>query len=140
MNTREAKALALANQGCAIEQTKLGMMYYTGKGVPKRDYAKAAKWFRKAAEQGDAQAQYMLGQMNIHGQNIPRNCKEAKKWLQMAAVQGYVQAQYWFGMMYVVGEGVPRNLTNAKKWLQMAADQGHYNARQHLQCLINKEK
>ena len=44
-----------AQQGYAIVQTHLGFMYYTGKGVA-QDYQEAAKWFRKAAEQGDADA------------------------------------------------------------------------------------
>ena len=36
-------------------QNHLGFMYYTGEGVA-QDYQEAAKWFRKAAEQGDADA------------------------------------------------------------------------------------
>jgi TPR repeat protein len=43
-----------ANQGHAKAQCKLGLMYEFGLGVG-RDYAEAAKWFRKAAEQGDAE-------------------------------------------------------------------------------------
>ena len=48
---REFKALA--DQGQAFAQYAIGSMYYLGKGVPK-DYAEAAKWFRKAAAQGHA--------------------------------------------------------------------------------------
>ena len=33
-----------------------------------RDYAAAVKWFRKAAEQGNASAQGMLGIMHAEGQ------------------------------------------------------------------------
>lgn len=40
-----------AEQGDTRAQTRLGVCYYEGKGVPK-DYAKAFNWFRKAAEQG----------------------------------------------------------------------------------------
>jgi TPR repeat protein len=38
-----------ANQGNAIGQSSLGVMYQHGKGVP-QDYAEAAKWYRKAAD------------------------------------------------------------------------------------------
>ena len=34
-------------------QKNLGTMYYNGQGVP-QDYAQAAYWYRKAADQGDA--------------------------------------------------------------------------------------
>ena len=35
-------------------------MYYNGEGVP-QDYQEAVSWFRLAAEQGDASAQFNLG-------------------------------------------------------------------------------
>ncbi|MGA2402548.1 MAG: retroviral-like aspartic protease family protein [Syntrophobacteraceae bacterium] len=50
----------LAEQGDALAQYNLGVMYANGHGVPK-DEAEAVKWFRKAAEQGFAQAQRALG-------------------------------------------------------------------------------
>jgi len=49
-----------AEQGHAIAQFNLGVMYDKGEGVEK-DYDEAFKWYRKAAEQGDADAQYNLG-------------------------------------------------------------------------------
>jgi uncharacterized protein len=45
--------------GFAKAQFALASMYYDGKGVP-QDYAEAARWYRKAAEQGDALAQSMI--------------------------------------------------------------------------------
>jgi TPR repeat protein len=51
----------LAEQGYAPAQGVLGASYAEGKGVP-QDYAAAASWLRKAAEQGDAYAQYDLFQ------------------------------------------------------------------------------
>ena len=41
----------LAAQGSAQAQYKLGLMYQAGEGVS-QNYAEAAKWFRKAADQG----------------------------------------------------------------------------------------
>ena len=45
----------LAEQGHAVAQFNLGVMYDHGYGVPEND-TEAAKWFRKVAEQGDATA------------------------------------------------------------------------------------
>ena len=41
----------LAEQGYAEAQSMLGFMHYHGEGVP-QDYAEAALWYRRAAEQG----------------------------------------------------------------------------------------
>ena len=45
-----------AGQGNAKAQTSLGLMYFVGEGVLE-DKREAAKWFRKAGEQGNASAQ-----------------------------------------------------------------------------------
>ena len=55
----ERERRAKAEQGDANAQYNLGFMYYYGQGVNK-DKAEAAKWYRKAAAQGDADAKRML--------------------------------------------------------------------------------
>src|SRR5574338_204588 len=50
----------LAEQGVALGQSNLGLMYAKGQGVP-QDFNEAVTWFRKAADQGDAGGQYDLG-------------------------------------------------------------------------------
>jgi TPR repeat protein len=49
-----------ANAGDADAQTSLAIAYFNGEGIPQDD-AQAMLWFRKAAEQGDADAQFNLG-------------------------------------------------------------------------------
>jgi TPR repeat protein len=49
----------LAERGDAWGQFELGMMFFYGQGVPQSDH-EAALWFRKAAEQGHAEAQAAL--------------------------------------------------------------------------------
>jgi FOG: TPR repeat, SEL1 subfamily len=51
---------AKAEVGDAAAQVQLGDAYDIGAGV-KRDVAEAVKWYRKAAEQGDAEGEYSLG-------------------------------------------------------------------------------
>ena len=53
-------------------------MYANGKGVP-QDYAEAVKWYRRAAEQGDAYAQNNLGLMYANGKGVPQDYAEAVK-------------------------------------------------------------
>ena len=50
----------LANRGNNAAQFNLGLMYFKGDGV-KQNLSKAAKWFRLAATQGNAEAQLNLG-------------------------------------------------------------------------------
>ncbi|HZY71927.1 MAG TPA: tetratricopeptide repeat protein, partial [Edaphobacter sp.] len=58
--------------------------YDAGKGVP-QDFAQAVLWYRKAADQGDARAQYTLGLMYGSGQGIQQDDLEAYFWLDLAA-------------------------------------------------------
>ena len=59
-------------------------MYDTGKGVLKDD-KEAVKWYRKAAEQGDAKAQNNLGVKYGNGLGVLKDYKEAVKWYRKAA-------------------------------------------------------
>ena len=97
-------------------------MYDLGKGVP-QNYKEAAKWYRLAAEQGDAKAQYNLGVMYHKGQGVPQNYKEAAKWYRLAAEQGIAKAQYNLGLMYGLGQGVPEDYLLAYALFNLAASQ-----------------
>ena len=86
------------------------------------------KWYRKAAEQGDALAQYNLGGMYDEGQGVPQNDVEAAKWYRRAAEQGIANAQYNLALMYHDGLGVPLDYVQAFKWFDIAARGGDENA------------
>jgi TPR repeat protein len=58
-----------------------------------KDNADAERWYRRAAEQGRAEAQNNLGLMYIIGRGVPKNDAEAMKWFSRAAAQGYTPAQ-----------------------------------------------
>ena len=60
-----------AERGHSKSQTNLGMMYYSGQGVPV-DYAQAAKWFEAAARQRDTMAQYNLACLYYHGMGVKK--------------------------------------------------------------------
>ena len=130
----------LANQGNPIAQLHLGWMFETGKGVnhyvtsPDRlnvkDATQASIWYRKAAEQGNAQAQTGLGRTlkNAIGPN-PAAYAEAMKWFRKAADQGDIDGQFDLAVMYYDGKGgVPQDYAEAMKWFRKAADQGDADA------------
>ena len=50
-------------------------------------------WYRKAAEQGNPDAQYNVGMMYLRGEGVAGNRQEAIKWIGKAAEQGYKRAQ-----------------------------------------------
>jgi hypothetical protein len=57
-------------------------MYYLGTGVEK-SLAIAAAWYLKAAEGGDATAQFVLGAMYDTGEGVPRDKRALRcfKWV-----------------------------------------------------------
>lgn len=66
-----------------------------------QDNQEAVKWYRKAAWQGHAEAQYKLGQMYSTGEEgVEQNDDESEKWYLKAAEQGHADAQKTLGMHY----------------------------------------
>lgn len=61
-----------ADQGEAEAQTRLGVIYARGIGLPK-DKLEAVKWFRLAAGQGNPEAQWNLGLCYIRGDGVPQD-------------------------------------------------------------------
>ena len=80
-----------ADRGDAEAQGALGAVYFRGVVGPK-DYAEAARWYRKAADQGDSIAQMQIGFAYFFGQGVPKNRAEAARWFRLAARQGQVNA------------------------------------------------
>ena len=62
-------------------------MYAEGQGV-QQDYKQAVKWFTKAAEQGQALAQLILGRMYWLGTGVAKDFVEAYKWFLLAGMNG----------------------------------------------------
>ncbi|MDB4391109.1 sel1 repeat family protein, partial [Akkermansiaceae bacterium] len=81
-------------QGDEKSQFFLAQSYHFGEKVP-TDYAKAAKWYRKAAEQGNTYAQTNLGMMYAYGMAVPEDKAEAVKSVRMAADMGDANAKEW---------------------------------------------
>lgn len=131
-------------KGCSSAEEEIGDMYRNGAGVS-IDYAEALRWYLrawehrnygympqpgyrefsglllKAAEDGDARAQFRLG---LEYED-DKNCGEALKWYRKAAEQGNAAAQYKLGNMYEFGHGVETNKAEALQWYLSSAGQGY---------------
>ena len=84
-----------------------------------KDYATALRIWKPLAEQGNAEAQYYLGQIYYDGPQRTgpaQDYAKAMKWYRKAAKQGQPDAHWWIGAMYLSGEGVTENSTEALKW------------------------
>ena len=90
---------------------------------------KALEIFKPLAEQGDAAAQFNLGNMHLYGEGVPQDYAEAAKWYRKAAEQGDAEAQALLGLMYHNGEGVPQENVQAHKWFNLSASR--YQGKNH---------
>ncbi len=105
----------------------LGVMYFKGEGV-KADHLQGIEWFKKAAEQGHANACFILGTTYDKGVDVLQDRVVAAKWYRKAAERGHAQAQFNLGLMYTNGEGVEKDRKEAVVWLKKSAAQGNKGA------------
>jgi len=80
--------------------------------------------YERLAEQGNAGAQYNLGQLYRKGQGVRQDNKEAIKWYRKATDQGHARAQYNLGVTYANGQGAPQDYVQAHMWFNLAASSG----------------
>jgi uncharacterized protein len=117
----------LAEQGDALAQYHVGLLYHKGRGVPQDD-AQARKWYANAAAQGQTKAQFSLGTLYFNGEGGPKDYQQALRWFRLLANQGEALAQTKLGIMYDDGEGVPKDKVQAYKWISLAATNGDKSA------------
>ena len=113
-----------ADHGDAQAELTLGESYYLGANGAIQDLTQAAAYFHKAAQQGNAEAQFYFGIMNLNGQGVPQDAAQGAAWYRKAAEQGNVEAQYSLASLYVAGQGVPADDAQAVVWYRKAAEQG----------------
>ena len=73
--------------GSAKDLYEKGWQYYD-EGI----YDLATECYRKSAEQGDAEAQYNLGNCYRYGEGVEQNYEKAVEWYRKAAEQDYADA------------------------------------------------
>ena len=92
----------------------------------------------QAANNGDANAQFLVGSTYFHNQDTDQGNKAALQWLQKAAKQDHAEAQYLLGVMHLDGRGVEQSDDAALKWLQKATALHNANA-EHLLGMAHLE-
>ncbi len=109
--------------GCATMDSMVGTFVRTSADTAYSEgrYQEAAVDYRKAAEAGDARAQFMLGHMYDQGQGVPQSTQESVHWMEMAAGNGYTTAQVIMGVRYLSGDGVTANIPKAFHLFNTAA-------------------
>ncbi len=113
----------------------IGMLYWTGQGVPKDNF-EALNWMRRAADLNHAGAQAKLGYFYTRGISVEQNYELAFQWFSKAAQQGDIDGQYNLGIFYLNGWGTKQDKTMAAQYLAAASAQGDESAEQMLQGLL----
>lgn len=106
-------------------------LQWGGDGIFSDDVA-ALGWWRKAAEQGNAEAEAEMGMRYVTGMGVEADLEEAKTWLEKAAAKKRPEAFFWLGAMndeYAPGE---RNPTEAARYYRLAAELGYRDAQKRL--------
>lgn len=174
-----------AKKGDVASQVAVANAYASGDGV-KIDLNKAAKWYYEAAKQGnneakqklysfyskelekfakegDAQAQFEVGEDYYYGdRDLTPNVAKAATWYYMATLQGHAQAkerlysyyskeleglaekgqmeaQVAIGDHYLYARRVRKSTSDAAKWYNRAAFQGSEKAKKQLFSFYNEE-
>ena len=96
------------------------------------DFEAAVAEWRPLAEQGDPNAQEMIGFMHLNGQGVPRGDLLAVQWYRRAAEQGHAGAQNSLGVLYENGRGTLKDYATAASWYQRAVAQEHVEAKSNL--------
>ncbi|MDR0537273.1 MAG: trypsin-like peptidase domain-containing protein [Tannerellaceae bacterium] len=92
-----------------------GLFYFTGDRLRliSEDHEEAVYWFRKAAEQDYADAQYYLGVCYHYGKGINQNIEQAEYWYRKAAYHGQEDAQKAL-VLFEKGEDINQDFNTVK--------------------------
>lgn len=101
------------------------------------DYEAAMRIWAPLADQGDADAQNMVGFMYRWGQGVEQDFEKARRWYRSAAGQGHARAQNNLGLLYRY-VGVPKDYATAFRWFLRAAEQGNAAGQNHLGLMFYK--
>jgi hypothetical protein len=116
-----ASVFSFQSTAWAIEQSQRIQLQQLYK---QKDFKAMSAIIHPLAEQGDATAQVLLGNMYEYGDGVKQDGFESTKWYRKAAEQGHADAQANLGSAYLAGRGVRQDDTEAVKWFKKAAENG----------------
>ena len=112
-----------AAKGVAAAQFQLGI-----RAKKSGDDATALKWYRKAAGQDFALAEFNLGVVYAHGHGVAKNNREAMEWFKKSAEHGFAKAQIELGVAHLNGLGGKKDYAEAMEWFKKAAEKKNAEA------------
>lgn len=105
----------------------------TGTGDPEP----AIEWLTKAADSGNAAAQYTLAKPYRDGTHVQKDIQKAVELFTLSAEQKNEYAAYQLGRIYLAGTDIPKNVPKAVKWLTLSSDLGNAYAQYSLaKCIL----
>lgn len=102
-----------------LELLQKGWKYFI-----KKEYDIAGDFFLRAAQRGNADAQYRMGLCYFFNKGINQNYEEAVSWFLKAAKQKHSQAMLKLAICHSRGIGTTKNAYLAFKWFKKAAELG----------------
>lgn len=151
-----ARAVALfraaADKGYPAGMRWLGTAYEWGGGFRASgndvNMTEAVRWYRKAAEAGDADAMYTLGGLSERGafrrdapptnEQFALETKEALGWYRLAAERGSAPAMLELADRYETGKGVVQDAMVAARWFRAAAEAGDWKGMAGLSNMLEE--
>lgn len=121
------KAAELENEAYSV----LGQIYLEGLGVDKNE-KEGLKYYEKAANGGDADAQNIVGNLFSNKNFGWYNLDNAFKYYHMAAAQNHLYGMFNYGLCYVTGDGCNIDILQANEWIGKAAEAGCVEAQEWL--------
>ncbi|GBO90188.1 tetratricopeptide repeat protein [Marinobacter salsuginis] len=88
------------------------------------NYSQALTLARPLADNGNADAQLLMGVMYIRGLGVSKDASKAYDMYLKAAEQGQAAAMHNLASMHYRGEGIPINFNEAREWNRKAAETG----------------
>ena len=126
---------ALAKKEDVRAQYNVALIYENGLGVEK-DLPQAQLWYERAAKNGNASAQYNLGQMyHVAGEEDVHAYEKAKYWYDKAVNSGVKEAYNNLGALYLNGQGVNKDEQKAFRFFQKGAKKGDEAAKVNVAIL-----
>lgn len=136
----DAKALEMFYKAARLNyspaQARLGRAYEFGELGCDIDPSRSIRWYRAAAQQGDADAElglcgwYWTGAESV---NLRQSDTEAFLFAERAASKGHRRALFALGYFFEIGVGVPVDYHKARGWYMRAAEKHHPKALARLQ-------
>lgn len=105
----------------ALAAVRLANYYMTGRGAAPMDIPQAVKLYTLAAEQGNYEAIYHLGECYLNGIGVEQDKKQAFDLLFKAAQADLAMAQFAAAECFARGDGTPQDQQAAFHWYRQSA-------------------